>query len=443
MLLDFSVKNFGPFRDRATLSMMATSYSEHPENVIESDAAKGKVLTSAAVFGPNASGKSALFEAVESLKGIAAGISTSGRTSGKYRPFGSNSESPVEMQIRFVDGGILYVYSVSYTADDIVSESLYHSPKGRRALVFKRVMERGSIRFERADLKLAFRTESCNAYLAVAAAFGDPVCKRVRSFIDGITVIGTRNSPATPELSVSESCRYIAEHSVPKEQVLAVLNAADLNVVDIVIEERGGPSPDSSDQKRYGARLVHGYGGSGTDGGGPSLPMDEESQGTVRLFSVSGPLVDALSNGKVLFIDGFGSYLHPFVTRWILENLSTRFNVNGAQVIVNTHDVTLLDIEGLFRRDQVYFVNRSCTDGASEMYCLSDFKGVRKDTNVRVEYDMGRYEALPLQAAHLSVRRGCRATPRGNTGGSPATVNMHLRMGTSWKSTWASRWCSA
>lgn len=35
MLVDFSVENFGPFRDRATLSMQATSRKEHSDNVIE------------------------------------------------------------------------------------------------------------------------------------------------------------------------------------------------------------------------------------------------------------------------------------------------------------------------------------------------------------------------------------------------------------------------
>ncbi len=52
MLIDFSVKNYGPFRDKVTLSAMKTEYREHPENVITTSS--NKLLSSLIIFGPNA-----------------------------------------------------------------------------------------------------------------------------------------------------------------------------------------------------------------------------------------------------------------------------------------------------------------------------------------------------------------------------------------------------
>ncbi len=68
MLLDFSLENYGPFRDRVTLSLQATKHGEHPGNVISCDAVKGGILSSATVFGPNASGKSYVFKAMAALR---------------------------------------------------------------------------------------------------------------------------------------------------------------------------------------------------------------------------------------------------------------------------------------------------------------------------------------------------------------------------------------
>jgi len=38
--------------------------------------------------------------------------------------------------------------------------------------------------------------------------------------------------------------------------------------------------------------------------------LGDESEGTLKLFQISGPIVDALLNGKVLFIDEIEARLH-------------------------------------------------------------------------------------------------------------------------------------
>jgi AAA15 family ATPase/GTPase len=68
-------------------------------------------------------------------------------------------------------------------------------------------------------------------------------------------------------------------------------------------------------------------------------------------------------------------------------------NRNGAQLIFNTHAVTLLDLD-VFRRDQIYFVEKDNKTGKSELFALSDFSP-RKTEKVQKGYLQGRYGALP------------------------------------------------
>ena len=67
---------------------------------------------------------------------------------------------------------------------------------------------------------------------------------------------------------------------------------------------------------------------------------------------------------------------------------------NGAQLIFTTHDTSLLDAPDLFRRDQVWFVEKE-RDQASRLFGLSEFSP-RKNEALERGYLMGRYGGLPL-----------------------------------------------
>ena len=71
-----------------------------------------------------------------------------------------------------------------------------------------------------------------------------------------------------------------------------------------------------------------------------------------------------------------------------------KINKNGAQLIFNTHDTNLLDLE-LLRRDQIWFAEKNDKDGSSTIYPLDDFS-VRKNENVEKGYLLGRYGAIPF-----------------------------------------------
>jgi AAA15 family ATPase/GTPase len=108
---------------------------------------------------------------------------------------------------------------------------------------------------------------------------------------------------------------------------------------------------------------------------------------------MSGPLLETLQDGDVLVVDELDARLHPLMTREIISLFNHKTtNPNGAQLIFNTQDTNLLD-NTLFRRDQLWFVEKD-RQGASHLYSLVEFKE-RNDKDYGRGYVQGRYGAIP------------------------------------------------
>lgn len=119
-----------------------------------------------------------------------------------------------------------------------------------------------------------------------------------------------------------------------------------------------------------------------------------ESEGTKKLFSLAGPLMDTLKNGRILFIDEFDARLHPLITYEIIRLFnSNKTNPKNAQIIFATHDTNLLSNK-LFRRDQIWFAEKD-KGGATHLYSLAEYK-VRNDASFENDYIQGKYGAIPF-----------------------------------------------
>lgn len=118
------------------------------------------------------------------------------------------------------------------------------------------------------------------------------------------------------------------------------------------------------------------------------------AEGTKKMFSMSPIIFSVLDLGTTLAIDEFDARMHPNLTRKIVELFhSTKTNPNNAQLIFVTHDTNLLDAK-LLRRDQISFAKKD-KFGATEIYSLVEFKGVRNDASYEKDYLLGKYEAVP------------------------------------------------
>ena len=123
--------------------------------------------------------------------------------------------------------------------------------------------------------------------------------------------------------------------------------------------------------------------------------LDDESDGTRKIFSFAGPWIDTLRNGKVLFIDELHDSLHPHIVKFLVDLFhSKKTNPKNAQLIFTTHETSILD-QDVFRRDQIWFCKKE-TDQTTEIYPLSDFSPRKGVENLEKSYLSGRYSALPV-----------------------------------------------
>ena len=128
---------------------------------------------------------------------------------------------------------------------------------------------------------------------------------------------------------------------------------------------------------------------------GSIVPFEfkDESDGTKRLLNLMPALHGLHSETKVFFIDEIDRSLHPNLVWELVHFYLKSCSKCNAQVIITTHESSLLDLE-LLRRDEIWFAEKDSAS-ATKLYSLTDFN-VRKDLEIRKHYLSGRFGAVPF-----------------------------------------------
>ena len=96
----------------------------------------------------------------------------------------------------------------------------------------------------------------------------------------------------------------------------------------------------------------------------------------------------------MVVVDELDGSLHSHITRFLVQLFHRPTgDDSAAQLIFTTHDTSLLDA-GIFRRDQIWFIEKD-HDQASTIVPLSEFSP-RKNEALERGYLSGRYGALPM-----------------------------------------------
>ncbi len=117
----------------------------------------------------------------------------------------------------------------------------------------------------------------------------------------------------------------------------------------------------------------------------------EESDGTKRIFDFLDILLNKNQN-SVYVIDEMERSLHPNLFNRFIELLNEYQKQSNIQVIFTTHESSIMK-QDLFRRDQIWFVERN-KDNDSRIYSLDTFNE-RFDKKISKAYLEGRYGAIP------------------------------------------------
>ena len=95
----------------------------------------------------------------------------------------------------------------------------------------------------------------------------------------------------------------------------------------------------------------------------------DKSEGTKKIFEFAGGWIKALHDGATLFVDELDRSLHPLMTRFLVQLFhDEKRNAKGAQLVFTTNDTTLLD-NALFRRDQIWFVEKDKQASTHSIHC--------------------------------------------------------------------------
>ena len=134
----------------------------------------------------------------------------------------------------------------------------------------------------------------------------------------------------------------------------------------------------------------------------PSMLFD--STGTKKMAALASYVIDALDKGRILVVDELDNSLHFRLTRAIISLFNNELNEN-AQLIATVHDISLLDCQTLFRKEQIWFTHKDKEN--AYLYSLADFKtdktGIRDTTDLIDKYKKGVFGALPEPDLFLSL----------------------------------------
>ena len=386
-----------------------------------------ELLRVAAIYGANGSGKSNVARALNLFRRCVLESANVGFDfqSSPFRLDTVSHDKPTSFEIIFVREEIRhdvscqvqyrYGFEIQKSEKQVVihSEWLYEAETTTEATLFER--EGSSVRHGRrfnegkALLKDKQLSRTDALFLSLTAQLGTPLASAlVNDFRDNIRIVTGINDEGLHAFTLR--CLEKDQHC---DAIQTLMREADTGIPRIVLAEDDDVEldirfPEGLPEKvqeqvrrdvRRRARVMAEhpvFDEEGRQVDTAQFPLAlAESQGTQKLFAYAGPILDALAKGRSLIVDEMDARFHPLLTQALIRLFqSPETNPKNAQLVFITHDTNLLDSKKL-RRDQILFVEKD-RFGASHLYALSDFKGIRKSDLFEEQYIQGRYGAIPF-----------------------------------------------
>ncbi len=422
MLIEFSVTNFRSILERQTLSMAASSYFKELEDLNTFNSGLGesapRLLRSTVLYGPNASGKSTLIQALRFMQDRVQNSQKESQAGDEIEtiPFkltAASRQSDSTFEVVFVENSVRYEYGFSCNRDRITEEWLFAYPNGRPQKWFHRAFDEASGKdlykfsalflgdHKRLDWKAQTRQNAL--FLSVAIQLNNEQLKPIFSWFNKRLKFITTPNKLAAGYTVSK-----LENVTSKQKIIDFMNAADLSIADIRLKSEPfslgllpkGMPKDARDElgkqlkrqfKDHDVRTVKFVHADAETQSMIEFDEDEESDGTRALFAFAGPWMDVIENERVLVVDELDSSLHPLVVQHLVKQI--HHAGANAQLVFTTHDATLLS-QSLLRRDQVWFMEKDKTS-STRLYPLSDFSP-RENEAIERGYLNGRYGGIPF-----------------------------------------------
>lgn len=427
MIQEIKIKNFLSFKDEVIFSFEATNDKFAEESQVVTINENTRLLRFAIIYGYNASGKSNLLGVLDFLSYFWSVKPKDMDSKTGVIPFKLDSKSanePSSIELVFFARETKYWYQLVLDQQQVYLEKLSYYKTTQPIMLFERTLKNGqsNIQFnpkaERVsnaakdmisvnclkNTSFFVARNQVNVSLPIIDAAKEWMRKQLMPLI----------SPTTGLTSFAQ--KKASENRSLINYIVKFLHEADFNVTDVsanVISKQLTDDAvkylteesDIADEET--AREVERIKKERTikqiqtvfehtvenDNGTETYQMDkkEESTGTMRTFGIEAALYEALKSEAVLPIDELETSLHPMLLEKILfEYLKTP---SRSQLIVTTHNDGLLDLlDDLIRKDSVWFTEKK-KSGITDLYKLTDFRGINRLSSIREAYRNKRFGA--------------------------------------------------
>jgi AAA15 family ATPase/GTPase len=427
MLISFTVENWKSFGNRQTFSFVPGREDKKRDRLLRPTRGL-KLSPIAAVFGPNASGKTNLIKAIQVMAELAQRRVELG-VSLPYSPFKLDEESaalPSCFGLEFLLDGQVYFYEISFHSKAIVHEALSQLTTTSEKLIFKRDGQKLIELAKKEDLaqaQLVMKVTPENQPFAFQAAqFNLHSAELVyRWFAEHVLILGT-------EFTLTDHSVYLLDGSPHRESMGTTLEALGTGITQLDTEkvDWGRAELDEMTREKLEAsigknqhlqltsqdgnrrfrvfweneelvvhKIVAIHRGRGDQL--VTFEMSEESEGTRKLIDLL-PAFELLSREdkpRLLIVDELDRSLHTSAVRALLESFLGQITPEStSQLLFTTHDLMLME-QQMFRRDELWLCEKDA-EGKSSLVAFSDYKGVRYDTHLRNLYLSGRVSGLPM-----------------------------------------------
>lgn len=432
MIIRATFKNILSFNEETSISFVAGKSSINENQVLRAQKRDDiSVLRSGLIYGANASGKSNIIKAIETLQRIVLG----NWPRNKIEPFKlqEDSSKPSKIELEFKYKQKYYAYGIEFNIQGILEEWLYEINLRTEKKIFIRQKKEdphfdfGSLKLNSKDLDfLKFLGQATPDKKSFLFEYDNRNGKNVEAisnayswFRDVLTIIFPESKFQGLSFKIDEDTHFQTEFknylkyfntgiininrkSVQKENVDIPKEVLSEIMEDLKPGNKSFLSTPEGDWYFFECssegkieiskqKTIHKdkYSKEHT------FDMREESDGSIRLLDFIPMLISLKKGNSVFLIDEIDRSLHPKLSYEIFENyFSTLSSETDSQLIATTHESNLLDLN-LIRQDEIWFVEKS-SDGASHLTSLAEYKP-RED--VKKGYLMGRYGAIPFFAS--------------------------------------------
>ncbi|NLX93450.1 MAG: ATP-binding protein [Clostridiales bacterium] len=421
MLLEFRTKNYKSFKDELVFSMTpAPKQTDLGYSILKQKigSTEYKGLSTAVIYGPNASGKTNIIGAMDTFKDIilrgnirnSESVTSPNAASHLLELIpccSSLKNEPIEFSIKFIENGLGFIYSLSidvggFLAKDYSRKILAEGLTVNGKVIFSRgaSVEFGDFGVIKGYLIDDFEKNIDGAQSIVNNSLNDEELFLLNGFkvIFSSKLVSIITEWLEKKFIVvyrADSIKLTQKYAEKKKETIYIkktLNEA-AKVFGINSNAIGYFIPkDASEAELYS---LFEFGNNKA-----AVPAEYfESYGTMRFVNEFPLVINALLNGATLVIDEFDASIHPMALMSIINIFhNDDINKKNAQLVFNTHNPIFLNAN-LFRRDEIKFVERDDETHLSTHYSLSDFgtsgkSGVRKGEDYMNNYFVSRYGAI-------------------------------------------------